>query len=49
VDPDAGMQAAADQAAAFGEAGVDLVIMNLPLRAKPDMLAGLADAMRPLT
>ena len=49
VDPAAGMQAAADQAAAFGEAGVDLVIMNLPLRAKPDMLADLADAMRPLT
>ena len=49
VDPASGMQAAADQAAAFGEAGVDLVIMNLPLRAKPGMLADLADAMRPLT
>jgi alkanesulfonate monooxygenase SsuD/methylene tetrahydromethanopterin reductase-like flavin-dependent oxidoreductase (luciferase family) len=47
VDPER-MQAAADQAAAFGEAGADLVIMNLPLRAKPDMLGGLADALRPL-
>ena len=48
VDPGEGMQAAADQAAAFGEAGADLVIMNLPLRAKPDMLGDLADALRPL-
>lgn len=48
VDPGAGMQAAADQVAAFGEAGADLVIVNLPLRAKPDMLGDLADALRPL-
>ena len=36
------------QAAAFGAAGADLVIMNLPVRAKPDMLGDLADALRPL-
>jgi hypothetical protein len=42
------MQAAADQAAAFGAAGADLVIMNLPVRAKPDLLGDLADALRPL-
>jgi F420-dependent oxidoreductase-like protein len=48
VDPGQGMRAAADQAAAFGEAGADLVIMNLPVRAKPDMLGDLADALRPL-
>jgi F420-dependent oxidoreductase-like protein len=48
VDPGQGMLAAADQAAAFDEAGADLVIMNLPIRAKPDMLGELADALRPL-
>ena len=48
VDPGEGMQATADQAAAFGEAGADLVIMNLPIGAKPDMLGDLADALRPL-
>jgi alkanesulfonate monooxygenase SsuD/methylene tetrahydromethanopterin reductase-like flavin-dependent oxidoreductase (luciferase family) len=47
VDPGQGMQAA-DQAAAYQEAGADLVIMNLPHRAKPDILADLADALRPL-
>jgi hypothetical protein len=48
VDPDLGLQAAADQAAAYREAGADLVIMNLPHRAKPGLLGDLAEALRPL-
>ena len=35
-------------ASAYRDAGVDLVIMNLPHGAKPDMLAPLADALAPL-
>ena len=35
-------------AAAYRDAGADLAIMNLPHRAPPDILAPLADALRPL-
>jgi alkanesulfonate monooxygenase SsuD/methylene tetrahydromethanopterin reductase-like flavin-dependent oxidoreductase (luciferase family) len=49
VDPDRGVQAAADQAAGYQEAGADLVIMNLPYRPEPRMLGELAEALRPLT
>jgi 2-methylisocitrate lyase-like PEP mutase family enzyme len=49
VDPDRGVQAAADRAAGYQEAGADLVIMNLPYRPEPRMLGELAEALRPLT
>jgi F420-dependent oxidoreductase-like protein len=39
---------AAEQAAAYRDAGADLVIMNLPLAADPAMLAPLAEALAPL-
>ena len=39
---------AADLAAAYREAGVDLAIMNLPLSADPGLLAPLAAALEPL-
>jgi len=48
IDPDAGVGQAAEQAAAFGAAGVDLVIMNLPLATKPDILEPLAQVLAPL-
>jgi F420-dependent oxidoreductase-like protein len=48
VDPEKGVEAAAEQAAAYGEAGVDLVVMNLPHRAKPGSLDPLAEALTPL-
>ena len=38
----------ADAVAAFGAAGVDLVVINLPHRAKPDILGSLADVLAPL-
>ena len=48
VRTDDGVGAAADLAAAYRDAGADLVIMNLPLNAPPDTLGPLADALRPL-
>ncbi len=39
---------AVENAAEFKEAGVDLAVINLPLRAKPDVLAPLAEALAPL-
>jgi F420-dependent oxidoreductase-like protein len=39
---------AAEQAAAYRDAGADLAIMNLPLAADPAMLAPLAEALAPL-
>ena len=43
-----GIKQAAEQAAAYRDAGVDLVIMNLPLAADPAMLAPLAEELAPL-
>jgi F420-dependent oxidoreductase-like protein len=43
-----GTKQAADQAAAFRDAGADLAIMNLPLAADPAMLEPLAGALTPL-
>ena len=40
--------AAADTAAAYGEAGADLAIMNLPLGSPPGILAPLADRLAAL-
>ncbi|HEX3921100.1 MAG TPA: TIGR03560 family F420-dependent LLM class oxidoreductase [Streptosporangiaceae bacterium] len=48
VDPDQGPGPAAETAAAYRDAGADLAIMNLPHGASPDVLAPLADALRPL-
>jgi F420-dependent oxidoreductase-like protein len=45
--PDA-IKHAADLAAAYRDAGADLVIMNLPLAADPAMVAPLAEALAPL-
>ena len=39
---------AAELAAAYREAGVDLAIINLPLSADPGLLAPLAAALEPL-
>jgi len=35
-------------AAAYGEAGVDLIVLNLPLDAPPSVLEPLAKALAPL-
>src|SRR4051812_18571519 len=48
VDPDSPLDKAVADAAAYGEAGVDLVIMNLPLDAPPSVLEPLAKALAPL-
>jgi alkanesulfonate monooxygenase SsuD/methylene tetrahydromethanopterin reductase-like flavin-dependent oxidoreductase (luciferase family) len=45
---DDGIEAAAEQAAAYRDAGVDLAIMNLPHRAEPGILAPLAEALSAL-
>jgi F420-dependent oxidoreductase-like protein len=45
--PDA-IARAAEQAAAYRDAGADLAIMNLPLAADPAMVAPLAEALAPL-
>ena len=39
---------AAEQAAAYRDAGADLVILNLPVPAEPAMLEPLAEAVAPL-
>jgi F420-dependent oxidoreductase-like protein len=46
--PDA-ISRAAEQAAAYRDAGADLAIMNLPLAADPAMIAPLAEALAPLS
>ncbi|MFF0264253.1 TIGR03560 family F420-dependent LLM class oxidoreductase [Kribbella sp. NPDC004536] len=48
IDPDGSLDTAVAEAAAYGEAGVDLVIMNLPLDAPPSVLEPLAKALAPL-
>src|SRR5205823_954662 len=45
--PDA-IKRAAEQAAAYRDAGADLAIMNLPVPAEPAMLEPLAEALAPL-
>lgn len=44
----AGIQAAAEQSAAYRDAGADLVVLNLPLDAPPSVLEPLAEALAPL-
>ncbi|MFD7156047.1 TIGR03560 family F420-dependent LLM class oxidoreductase [Kribbella sp. NPDC059898] len=48
IDPDSPLDKAVSEAAAYGEAGVDLVIMNLPVDAPPSVLEPLAKALAPL-
>ncbi len=48
VDPGEPLDAAVAAAAAYGEAGVDLVVLNLPLDARPSVLEPLARAVAPL-
>lgn len=48
IDPELGVQAAAEEVAAYRDAGVDLVVMNLPHGAKPSLLEPLAEALTPL-
>jgi F420-dependent oxidoreductase-like protein len=48
MDPDKPLDDAVALAAAYGEVGVDLVIMNLPLDASPSVLEPLAKALAPL-
>ena len=48
LDPATGPAALAEQAAAFGEAGVDIAVCYLPVPHTPDVLEPLADAVAPL-
>ena len=48
IDPDVPLDTAVAAAAAYGEAGVDLVVLNLPLDAPPSVLEPLAKALAPL-
>ena len=48
IEDGTGIGQAAELAAAYREAGVDLAIMNLPLSADPGLLAPLAAALEPL-
>jgi F420-dependent oxidoreductase-like protein len=48
IDPDASLDGAVAEAAAYGEAGVDLVVMNLPLDTSPAVLEPLAKSLAPL-
>lgn len=49
IDPDQplerAVELAADQAKAYGAAGVDLVVINLPLDAEPEILAPIAEGL----
>ncbi|HEY3632396.1 MAG TPA: hypothetical protein VGL21_15925 [Jatrophihabitantaceae bacterium] len=45
---DAGIAAAMEHATTFPAAGVDLVVINLPLAAKPTILQPIAEAFAPL-
>jgi alkanesulfonate monooxygenase SsuD/methylene tetrahydromethanopterin reductase-like flavin-dependent oxidoreductase (luciferase family) len=42
---DEGVRAMTEDAAAYRDAGVDLVVVNLPLRAKPAILEPVAEAL----
>jgi F420-dependent oxidoreductase-like protein len=48
VDPSGDLTPVLETTAAYGEAGVDLIIVNLPHHAKPDSLEPLAKALAPL-
>jgi predicted TIM-barrel enzyme len=48
IEPDADAERAVAEAAAYRDAGVDLVIVGLPYHAKPDSLRPLAEALSSL-
>src|SRR5712671_2031972 len=48
IDPETGLEPVVAEATAYRDAGVDLVIVNLPHHAKPDSLPPLAEALSPL-
>jgi alkanesulfonate monooxygenase SsuD/methylene tetrahydromethanopterin reductase-like flavin-dependent oxidoreductase (luciferase family) len=48
IDPETGLEPVVAAATAYRDAGVDLVIVNLPHHAKPDSLQPLAEALSPL-
>ena len=48
LEPDGNLEPVVAAGAAYREAGVDLVILSLPLHAKPDSLKPLAEALGPL-
>ena len=48
IDADGGLEAAVAAATAYRDAGVDLIIVNLPVPAEPAMLEPLAGAFAPL-
>ncbi|HEX3811726.1 MAG TPA: TIGR03560 family F420-dependent LLM class oxidoreductase [Mycobacteriales bacterium] len=48
IDPDQPLEKVAEDIAPYAEAGVDLVVVNLPLRAEPDILRPLAEVLAPL-
>ncbi|MDX6238147.1 MAG: hypothetical protein QOG10_2962 [Kribbellaceae bacterium] len=45
IDPDQPLDNAVAEAAAYGEAGIDLVVMNLPVDASPSVVEPLAKAL----
>ena len=45
VDPEAGLEPLVAAATAYRDAGIDLIIVDLPLHAKPDSLPPLAEAL----
>jgi F420-dependent oxidoreductase-like protein len=49
VDSGQDLGPVADAVAGFAAVGVDLVVINLPHRAKPDILGSLVDVLAPLT
>jgi len=48
IGADGNLEPAVAAAAAYRDAGADLVILNLPLHPKPDSLKPLAEALGPL-
>jgi len=48
LEPDSGLEAVVEAAAGYRDAGVDLVIVGLPLHVTPDSLKPLAEALTPL-
>jgi alkanesulfonate monooxygenase SsuD/methylene tetrahydromethanopterin reductase-like flavin-dependent oxidoreductase (luciferase family) len=49
IDPAAELALVLDQIAPYADAGVDLIVLNLPLDADPAVLAPLAELVAPLT
>ena len=48
VDPDTGLESVIAAVTAYRDAGVDLIIVNLPHHVRPDSLKPLAEVLAPL-